>query len=157
MTNMETELAYLVCVGNIGASVIYTGPAIPGLWRSVIDGPSDWDGGMSFGGALFTIPDTSLYPFATYFPGSSQIMCWWASTGIPSLGISDGSPIAPGETRVGYRYLIQGAATSLRTSTESNSYMLFGENGQVLASGVTNDMPLPVEHETWGAIKSLYR
>ncbi len=80
-----------------------------------------------------------MFPFATYFPGSTQVIYYYVLVG--------GSPIAVGATQSGFRFLSSGAGSP---------YLLFDTGGNVVEQGETQGTT-PVGAGTWGAVKALYR
>jgi hypothetical protein len=141
VTNLTGGPIAMVTVGTNLADVIFTAPALVGLWQPIMVTQSQWEGGVSFNqDPGFIPPDTSTLPWNNYFAGYAKALIYYVK--------SAGTPIANGATMGGFRFLSSGA---------SSPYALFDANGNIVAQGETNDGNVPVEDETWGAIKALYR
>jgi len=140
VTNTTGSDMFVLSVGNTGADVVFTDPALVGLWRPSRNTPAQWDAGLSFPFANpgWIKPDTSTLPFATHFAGYSQVLTYYVQTA--------GSELADGGTIVGFRFKGPGGSP----------YLLFDGAGNISAEGETNSGTTPARSGTWGQIKSLF-
>jgi hypothetical protein len=139
-------------VGNVGADlVVVRYPDLVGVWTPTRVAPDEWDtNDWGRGAGESTTPDTSLFPFATEFPGATQALVYFLLAPNPPLGA--------GGTLTGlyFNYPIS-AAPGAAAAAVGSHFTAFGASGQVVARGVTVGPPLAVETTTWGRIKALYR
>ncbi len=153
VTNATGAGVYMIAVGNNGATLtVVRYPDLVDVWEPTRVGPDEWD--VNDWGRRPTdwpFPDTSLYPFATEFPGYEQVIVYYV--------LGSNPPLADGAVLDGlYFNYPQERATASRVMAASGSpYLVFGGNGEVVARGQTAGTPLPVQPSTWGAVKALYR
>ena len=136
--NTGSDLVF-VMVGTSTATVVFTDPALVGLWRPGLFTQAEWEDSIGFQYTTYPSPDTTVLPWNDYFAGYPSVLIYY---------VQGGTPIPDGATMDGFRYLATGAASP---------YALFDTNGQVVAQGETIDGALPTERTTWGGIKALLR
>jgi hypothetical protein len=147
VTNTTATDQYMLSVGNNGADVVFTAPELVGQWRARRDQASNWDAGLTVSDAGFTFPPTHTLQASIYFPGAPQILTYYVRAASPP-SIPGGSPISPGSTLSGLRFLSSGAGSP---------YVLFDVDGSILEQGETTHEPTQVVESSWGAIKALSR
>lgn len=154
VSNLTGEPIYLIVVGNTGADLTgVRSPDMTHVWNHNIVSPNEWDvNDWGYQLAEFTVPDTSLLPFATEFPGHAQLLVYYVMGANP--------PLADGAVLTGLRFNYPfefASAPSASTSSAGSTFLVFGGSGEVVARGQTVGAPLSVRTTTWGGIKALYR
>lgn len=143
---------YAVVIGQDTSQVIYTSPALAGLWSSLRDNRIAWDQGRIFtdyGG--YAPPRTQDLDWDVYVGvGFSQVLTWQ----VPDIA----NKIPAGGMVVGLRYLPGEGARAYRGAGESLPFVAFDETGSAVASGITvPNLPVPTSALNFSRIKSLFR
>jgi hypothetical protein len=156
VSNLTGVELYMVAVGNTGADlVVVRYPDLVGVWHPDRISQDEWDANdWPKRPTDFPMPDTSLLPFATEFPGHTQVLIYYVLASNPPL--VDGAVL----TGLYFNYPIESRASSAGhgvSSPAGSPFLVFGGSGEVVARGQTVGAPLSVRYSTWGGIKSLYR
>jgi hypothetical protein len=154
VNNISASDVYMIAVGNVGADlVVVRYPDLVGVWYPTRVSQDEWDTNeWGRGAGESTTPDTSLYPFATEFPGATQALVYFVLGPNPPLGA--GGLL----TGLYFNYPLPALRVAGAPAPAAGSnFMIFGDDGEVVARGQTVGAPLGVRSSTWGAIKALYR
>ena len=143
---------YAVVIGQDTSQVIYTSPALAGLWSPRRDNRTAWDQGSIFtdyGG--YAPPRTQDLDWDVYVGvGFSQVLAWQ----VPDIA----NKIPAGGMLVGLRYLPGEGARAFRAAGEGLPFVAFDETGSAVASGITvPNLPVPTVASNFSRIKSLFR
>ena len=153
VSNLTGSGVYMIAVGNNGADYISVRyPDLDGVWEPARISQDEWDTNeWGRRPTDWTVPDTSLYPFATEFPGYAQVLVYYVLGSNPPLG--DGGVL----TGLYFNYPEGSAAVRSAPTTGGAPFLVFGNAGEVVARGQTVGQPLPTRSTTWGGVKALYR
>jgi hypothetical protein len=153
-TNGTPGDVYMIAVGNTGADLVAVRyPDLVGVWEPARISQDEWETN-DWGGfpTDWTKPDTSLIPFAVEFPGATQVLAYYVLGSNPPLGV--GGVL----TGLYFNYPIPArSASSPYAMVAGSNFVAFNAAGEIVARGLTVDLPLAVENTTWGAVKALYR